>query len=544
MPINSEVDSGAVARGLSTAHAAANPSANASPSSSTVDVRSVEGKRKSFKSLSILEKIVYVVEGPPWTKWNPDKPSTFSVALNVLFAFAGAFTVANLYYNQPILNILAEDFDVPYETVSRIPTLAQAGYCVGLLLLCPLGDWVKRRPFVLALMFFAAALWIPLCITNSFNIFLAFQFLACVFTVTPQLMLPLVGDLAPPHRRALALSIASSGNILGILLARILSGVVTEYTSWRNIYWLALGLQYFIFTMLWLFMPDYPRTNRKGFNYFKILWSIVSMYWKYPILVQASIVGFITSATFTCFWTTLTFLLSGDPYHYSTLVIGLFALIGLAAIALSPIYAKYLIDKFVPLFSAIVGMLVNLVGVIIGTYTGTFTVAGPVIMALFMDAAFQVVQIANRSAIYAVEPNGRNKINTGFMVSSFCGQLTGTAAGNHLYAQGGWRASGSMSVGLAVFALVVLLARGPWEEGWLGWSGGYSIRKKDKTSADGKTAEREMHNTTAGDRERAKLVSLERAMEEATGEAEKNELRQRKEVQEGVVEAVQQKDAV
>ncbi len=63
-------------------------------------------------------------------------------------------------------------------------------------------------------------------------------------------MLPLVGDLAPPHRRATALSIVVSGNIMGILIARILSGVVTNYTSWRNIYWLALGLQYTIFILL------------------------------------------------------------------------------------------------------------------------------------------------------------------------------------------------------------------------------------------------------------------------------------------------------
>jgi predicted MFS family arabinose efflux permease len=81
------------------------------------------------------------------------------MALNVLFAFAGAFTVANLYYNHPILNILAKDFGVPYEEVSQIPTLMQAGYAVGLFFLCPLGDLLRRRPFVLCLVLFTATLW-------------------------------------------------------------------------------------------------------------------------------------------------------------------------------------------------------------------------------------------------------------------------------------------------------------------------------------------------------------------------------------------------
>jgi predicted MFS family arabinose efflux permease len=137
-----------------------------------------------------------------------------------------------------------------------------------------------------------------------------------ITTVTPQLMLPLVGDLAPPPKRAAALSIVSAGNLLGILIARLLSGIVTNYTSWRNIYWIALGLQYAIFSLLWLFMPDYPSTNTSGMNYFKLLWSILMMLKKHPVLVQSCLIAFCTSAPFTDFWTTLTFLLAGDPYNY------------------------------------------------------------------------------------------------------------------------------------------------------------------------------------------------------------------------------------
>lgn len=96
---------------------------------------------------------------PPNCRWDPEKPPNLTIWLNILFAFAGAFTVANLYYNHPILNILAKDFGVEYVDVSQIPTLAQAGYAVGLLFLCPLGDLLKRRPFVLSLVFFTATMW-------------------------------------------------------------------------------------------------------------------------------------------------------------------------------------------------------------------------------------------------------------------------------------------------------------------------------------------------------------------------------------------------
>lgn len=101
---------------------------------------------------------------PPWCRFDPENPPVFSLWHNTLFAFAGAFTVANLYYNQPILDILAREFDVNYETVSRIPTLMQAGYATGLLFLCPLGDLVRRRPFVLIMVFFSASIW---CVDDS-----------------------------------------------------------------------------------------------------------------------------------------------------------------------------------------------------------------------------------------------------------------------------------------------------------------------------------------------------------------------------------------
>jgi predicted MFS family arabinose efflux permease len=302
-------------------------------------------------------------------------------------------------------------------------------------------------------------------------------------------MLPLVGDLAPPNRRAAALSIVVSGLMLGVLVARVLSGTMTNFVTWRAVYWMALGLQYLIFVLLWLFMPDYPATN-PGMNYFRILWDIVKMLFKHPVLVQACLAGLFCSAPFTSFWTTLTFLLAGEPYHYSSLTIGLFGLIGIAGMLVSPVYARLVTDRFVPHFSVLFGLSCSLIGVCMGTYLGTFTVAGPVLQALLLDFGNQTAQIANRSSIYSIEPKRRNGVNTAFMVSTFCGQLIGTAAGNHIYAAAGWIGSGSASVGFIGAAILTIVARGPWEEHWVGWRGGWSMVKKNKDSADGKTSEK------------------------------------------------------
>ncbi|KAH6872927.1 major facilitator superfamily domain-containing protein [Alternaria rosae] len=393
----------------------------------------------------------------------------------------------------------------------------QAGYAAGLLFLCPLGDLLPRRPFVCGLVGFTATLWLGLCLTSDLGTFTAISFIVAVTTVTPQLMLPLVGDLAPPSRRAAALSIVVSGLMLGVLVARVLSGTISNFVTWRAVYWMAFALQYIIFVLLWLFMPDYPATN-PGMNYFRILLDIVKMLFRHPVLVQACLAGLFCSAPFTSFWTTLTFLLANDPYNYSSLTIGLFGLIGIAGMLASPIYARTVTDRFVPHFSVLFGLTCSLLGVCLGTYTGTFTVAGPVLQALLMDFGNQTAQIANRSSIYSVEPKRRNGVNTAFMVATFCGQLIGTAAGNHIYAAAGWIGSGSASVGFISAAILVIIARGPWEERWFGWRGGWSMIKKDKDSADGKTADKEMHGRNVARDEEMGVDANEKVLEEVAAE--------------------------
>ena len=263
-----------------------------------------------------------------------------------------------------------------------------------------------------------------------------------------------------------------------------MSPIITYYADITRGYGLTQENRLQIFFLLYLFMPDYPSTNPAGINYFKMLFSILTIFFQEPTLVQASLNGCLNSMVFTSYWTTLTFLLSSPPYNYSNLIIGLFALIGILGMSFGPPYSRFVIDKFVPLFSVMTGEFFILTGIIIGTYTVPHTVAGPVIQAFMVDIGLQTSQIANRSAIYTIAPKARNRVNTAYMVSVFVGQLSGTAAGNALYARGGWIRSGSASVGFAGGALLGGRGRGPWEKGWVGWSGGWSLRRRDLSSKD------------------------------------------------------------
>lgn len=212
---------------------------------------------------------------PHRARHDPDHPPRFSLALNLLFGIASTITVANLYYVQPLLAKLASSFDVSYSEISLVPTLLQAGYATGLLLISPLGDLVRRRPLVLLLLILTTGLSIGLALASSIKAFEALSFLIGVFTVTPQILLPLSADLAPPDRKASAISITLSGLLLGLLFARVFAGVIAEFASYRIVYWTATGLQAGLLLCIYIVLPDYPSKNVHGdLTYFKILWTM------------------------------------------------------------------------------------------------------------------------------------------------------------------------------------------------------------------------------------------------------------------------------
>ena len=163
----------------------------------------------------------------------------------------------------------------------------------------------------------STSLTIGLAVTSSLQAFEVLSFFVGAFSVTPQILVPLAADLAPVKKRAAAISVVLSGLLFGILLARVLAGIIAEFTSWRVVYYFAVGVQAVVFIGSYLILPDYPSLN-KDLTYWNILWTMAKFAVTEPILIQACLINLASSACFSNFWVTLTFLLGGSPYHYST----------------------------------------------------------------------------------------------------------------------------------------------------------------------------------------------------------------------------------
>ncbi|KAG8214846.1 major facilitator superfamily domain-containing protein [Butyriboletus roseoflavus] len=414
---------------------------------------------------------------PERLQYDPDKPFHFGLVLNLSFGFASTFTVANLYYCQPLLIEFSQSFDVTYDQISLIPTLIQAGYATGLLLISPLGDLVRRRQLILLLVLVSTMLTIGLGITPNLRVFEALCFLIGVSSVTPQILMPLAADLATPERRASALSVVLSGLMLGILIARVLAGIIGNFNTWRIVYYMAIGVQCLVLVGAYFVLPDYPAKNR-DLTYLNILYTMAKYAVTEPLVIQTALINIASSACFTSFWVTLTFLLGGPPYYYSTLAIGLFGLVGMFGVLLGP-FAGRLIDNLVPWYATLVATFVLLVFQSVQTAAGGINVSAVIIACFGLDVARQMQQVSLSTAVLSISSAARARLNAILILSLFIGQVMGTSVGTQVFVQHGWRACSLLMLALYAFQLGMLVLRGPHcpRNYWFGWAGGFEARK-------------------------------------------------------------------
>lgn len=146
-----------------------------------------------------------------------------------------------------------------------------------------------------------SALTIGLPITSNVVVFEVLSFLIGISTVVPQILIALTGDLAPPHKRGSALSIVFSGLLFGVLIARVIAGLIAEFASYRIVFWVALGWQASMLVLLYFKLPDYPAKN-KGMTYWTILYSMAKFAVTEPVLIQANLINLASMACFTNFW--------------------------------------------------------------------------------------------------------------------------------------------------------------------------------------------------------------------------------------------------
>ncbi len=369
---------------------------------------------------------------------------------NVLFmAACTGLIVANLYYCQPLIILIAKEFKIPEASAGTITYLTQAGYAIGLFFMVPLGDKIERKKQILITTFASVIALIIAATAKSFFILQIASLLIGITSIVPQLILPLAASLCEPEQRGKIVGTIMSGLLLGILLSRTLSGFIGQILGWRSMFWIASGICLLIFFLIQKKFPE----NRPQFTgtYGQLIQSLFTLIKTQPLLREATLINVFSFAQFGAFWTTLVLLLSEAPFHFNSATIGLFGVVGASGALAAPLVGK-LGDKGNSRIAVGYGGLLLLFSFIV-YYFSAESVIGIIIGIVLMDVGIQSVHISNQTRVYSLLPEARNRLNTVFMSFSFLGTAAGSAYGLMLWKLGGWHA---VTIGCIVLALIAL----------------------------------------------------------------------------------------
>lgn len=374
-------------------------------------------------------------------------------AMVLLFAFCCGAIVANLYYAQPIVELIAPDLGLASGSASLIVSLTQIGYALGLLFLVPLSDLIENRRLMIATAVVAAGSLLAAATLQHAQGFLLVSLLIGFSSVAVQMLIPLAAHLAPEHSRGQVVGNIMSGLLLGILLARPLSSLIADHFGWRAVFIYAALLMLAIITVLALTIarrvPDHKAT------YGQLLKSLLTLLRKHPVLRQRALYQGLLFAAFSLFWTAAPVELARH-HGLSQSQIAIFALVGAIGAIAAPMAGR-LADAGHTRRASWMAMLLAPVAFLLGLTEPGYSVIGLALTGVLLDFAVQMNMVLGQRAIYALDPASRGRLNALYMTSIFVGGAIGSALASSVYEQAGWSGVVMLGAGLPALALLAFV---------------------------------------------------------------------------------------
>lgn len=378
------------------------------------------------------------------------KPKLTPIVLWIMIIGSG-LVVANNYYNQPLLSLIAKDFKVSESQISTIAVLTQIGYAFGLLFIIPLGDLLRRKRMILIDFVFITASLLGMYFAPSVTWLFPLSFLIGFTSVIPQVFVPMAAELAEPENKAQAVGMVMSGLLVGILLSRVFSGFIGEYLGWRDVYLIGAVLMVLLWIAIYIFLPEIP-PNFKG-TYSGLMKSIVDLVKSQPQLRLASFRGATGFAAFSAFWTTLVFHLEEAPFFVGSDVAGAFGLVGAVGALAAALVGK--VSRLLSISRIILYSILTMLVAWGFFYQFGLTYWGLIVGVILIDLGLQAMHVSNQTIIFGLDAKAGNRVNTVYMTSYFIGGSLGTFIAANAWEKFQW--NGVVSVGI-IFTMICLFS--------------------------------------------------------------------------------------
>ncbi|MGY8562830.1 MFS transporter [Paracidovorax citrulli] len=378
-------------------------------------------------------------------------PSRLIVAL----AAGAGFSVASIYYSQPMLGVIATGLGSDAQATGMVPTLTQLGYALGILLLAPLGDRVDRRRLILFKSLLLAAALVGAAVSGGLPSLLLASLLVGLMATVAQDVVPTAAMLAPEHQRGAVVGKVMTGLLLGILLSRVASGLVAQALGWRAMFGFAAASVVVMALALARELPHLVPTTSLGYP--ALLRSLVHLWRGQPQLRRAMLAQGLLAVGFSAFWSTLAVMLH-TRYQLGSAVAGAFGIAGAAGALAAPLAGRWA-DRLGSHAVARIAILIALAGFALLLLDRWLPRAAVLpllaISAVVFDFGFQAALVSHQTLVYGLAPEARSRLNALLFTGVFLGMSAGGALGAVALAHFGWSGVAGLAVATAAMSLVV-----------------------------------------------------------------------------------------
>ena len=376
---------------------------------------------------------------------------------------ACAVGVASIYYNQPLLLVMGKTFGRDARAMEWVAVATQLGYAAGILCFVPLGDVAERRALMMRMYAAVSVALVVAALAQGLAWMIVASALVGLMAAVTHVVLPIAPDLVSHDQRGKAIGTVMTGLLLGILLARTFAGWLANVAGWRSVFVVAAVMNLMFVPVMWRVMPK--MVPKESLTYGQAMRSLWTLFKTEPLLREAGVIGALTFASFSCFWTTLAYLLNAH-YGLGPGVAGTFGMVGAAGAMVAP-FAGWLADKRGTRF------VVTVAGAVMtGSYVWLLVTEGLhastawhmvalVVGVVALDVGQQMMQVGNQTRIFGLGAGARSRLNTIYMTIFFAGGAMGSAVAGWAWWRWGWD-------GVCGLALVLIGAAGVRH--WTGYS--------------------------------------------------------------------------
>ena len=351
-----------------------------------------------------------------------------------MMAVMAGFTVANLYYNQPLLDLICRETGITQVEANLITVVTQIGYALGLLFVVPLADMVSVRRIVVVGMTAAAVSAVTIGLAGNVWVLWGASLTLGVSSIMPQLFIPMAALYSLPENKSRNMGYVASGLITGIVSARAVSGYVGDWLGWRWMFFIVAFLMLVGLLVSLRMMPQVTLTF-KG-NYRQLMHTVGSIFMSHPRIRLYSLRPAMSFASMMSIWSCMAFHLAGSPFHAGSDAVGMLALCGVAGAIAASGAGKYVSRVGIFRMSIIGGSLQLMAWSSAWLFGDTYT--GLIVAIILADIGAQCLQVSNQSGSLQQLPQATNRVNTIFMTTLFIGGSLGTFFSGLGWSMKGW----------------------------------------------------------------------------------------------------------